>query len=328
MTFDMSKLARLRAGKTELAAKVSSEDQVLTLALNEVKPDPNQPRKHFSEEEIEALANSIKENGLIQPIIVRKEEKDYTIIAGERRWRACQLLKQPTIRAILMKEEDLEKLIYVQMVENLQREDLSIEDICRFIQERMAAGEKQIEIAHRLGIDKARVSHYASWQAMPDILQEAVSGGKISSIETAYLLSIAWEKHPQTVEDLIKKADFISRSDARALLKSYAGATFGDKKVNSDTSDSQSTCVFDPSFNDKKITESHSEANRSGDLMLKESDLEVFKNACILISVDGREGELLYKQKVKDGFVIVRWEDGTQATVEASSITLNRIIEG
>lgn len=100
-------------------------DRVQELKITEVEPNRDQPRKKFDEESLEELAESIKQYGLIQPIIVTKKEDYYQIVAGERRWRACKRAGLSTIQAII-REDDVRKNQEIALIENIQREDLNV----------------------------------------------------------------------------------------------------------------------------------------------------------------------------------------------------------
>ena len=101
------------------------------LHMNDIKPNVNQPRTFFNDDSIEELANSIKEQGLLMPILVKKDEKNinktkYTIIAGERRWRACKSLKMKKIKAIIIEKTSEKSDALAAIIENVQREDLAV----------------------------------------------------------------------------------------------------------------------------------------------------------------------------------------------------------
>jgi len=103
----------------------STQDGVIEISLSEIEPNPYQPRKHFSNESLKELAESIKEDGLIQPIVVQDNGIDgYTIIAGERRFRASKLAKKKTIKAIIV-DVTKEQMQQYALIENIQREDLN-----------------------------------------------------------------------------------------------------------------------------------------------------------------------------------------------------------
>ncbi|MDE5830480.1 MAG: ParB/RepB/Spo0J family partition protein, partial [Clostridia bacterium] len=104
--------------------KIQEGESILKLKINEVEPNREQPRKHFDEEALEELAESIKTYGLIQPIIVTKKEKYYEIIAGERRWRACKKAGLKEV-SVIVRDGDEKKNKAISLIENIQREDLN-----------------------------------------------------------------------------------------------------------------------------------------------------------------------------------------------------------
>ncbi|HAY3874680.1 MULTISPECIES: ParB/RepB/Spo0J family partition protein [unclassified Clostridium] len=102
----------------------SNNEQVISIDINLIKPNKDQPRKHFDNEKLIELANSIKEHGIIQPIVVRKENQFYVIIAGERRWRAAKLLNLKEVPIIIKELSDVE-VVQISLIENIIREDLN-----------------------------------------------------------------------------------------------------------------------------------------------------------------------------------------------------------
>ena len=109
---------------SEALAVGSNTDQVQQISVKKLIPDPQQPRKHFDEEALRELADSIKQHGIVQPLIVAQNGKDYIIIAGERRYRAAQLINLEEVPAIVRTFGDQEKL-EISLIENVQREDLT-----------------------------------------------------------------------------------------------------------------------------------------------------------------------------------------------------------
>ena len=135
------------------------EGKVLNLKINEVEPNKNQPRKSFNDESLEELAESIKQYGLIQPIIVTKEEGYYAIVAGERRWRACKKAGMKEIPAIV-RENDERKNKEIALIENIQREDLNpIEKARSFRTLLDEYGLTQQELADTLGISRSALTN-------------------------------------------------------------------------------------------------------------------------------------------------------------------------
>jgi len=124
----MKKAGVLGKGLSSLIPENDFQDgnsgQVINIDINLIKPNKDQPRKHFDNEKLMELANSIKEHGIIQPIVVREEEKIYVIIAGERRWRAAKLLNLKEVPVIIKDLSDVE-VVQISLIENIIREDLN-----------------------------------------------------------------------------------------------------------------------------------------------------------------------------------------------------------
>lgn len=146
----------------EVGDKIVSEQEinrVFEIEINQISPDKEQPRKSFDEEKLEQLANSIREHGIIQPILVRKEENYYKIIAGERRWRAARLAGLKKI-PILEKDLDKRQTMEISLIENLQREDLNPVEEARAYKKLMDEFNiTQEEIGIRIGKSRSAISN-------------------------------------------------------------------------------------------------------------------------------------------------------------------------
>lgn len=213
-TMDLDSLRKVSKDFTHRI--VNPEFSIVNLNLNEIEPDPNQPRKFFDEEELKQLADNIKTYGLLQPIVVRKVgEHKYHIISGERRYRAHLLNEEKTIKAIVKTSLDPTQIGYLQMAENIQRANLSTAEIAEFIVSRRKIPESQGEIADRLGLNKAIVSQYCSWSDFPETIREAVLTNKIGSIQSAYALFKSWKEYPEETERFIEETEKISASQAK-----------------------------------------------------------------------------------------------------------------
>lgn len=142
-------------------SKFTSEERmkILNIPLEIIHPNPNQPRKVFDDGALSALADSIAENGVIQPITVRRIGKGYEIVAGERRWRACRLLGAPTIPAIVI-NADNNKSALLALLENLQREDLCFFEIAEAYQNLIREqGMTQDELARKVGKSQSTIAN-------------------------------------------------------------------------------------------------------------------------------------------------------------------------
>ena len=139
--------------------KEPKENQVLTLSIHDVEPNRNQPRKQFDEDAIEELADSIKQYGVIQPLIVQKKDKYYEIIAGERRWRACKKAGLKEV-PVIIKNYDEKETLKISLIENLQREDLNfIEEAEAYYNLINEHNFTQDELAKRMGKKQSTIAN-------------------------------------------------------------------------------------------------------------------------------------------------------------------------
>lgn len=165
--------------------------EVVSLPLNELRANPYQPRKQFNEEALQELAQSIKENGVFQPIIVRPSAiKGYEIIAGERRFRASQRAGQQTVPALIYPCDD-ETMMQIAVVENLQREDLTpLEEAASYRQLMEELHLTQQELAQRLGKSRPYIANYLRLLSLPEKLKEMVQRNDLSVGHARALLSL------------------------------------------------------------------------------------------------------------------------------------------
>jgi len=169
---------------------ILKEERYAELDIEKLKPSSLQPRLKFNEDSIEELASSIKESGILQPVLVVPEGNHYTIIVGERRWRAAQKIgfkKIPSIIRAMSKAQQLE----TSLVENLQREDLNPLEIALAYQKlSQELDYKQQEIAEKVGMDRASVANYLRLLNLPKEIQDCLAEGKISMGHARALLAL------------------------------------------------------------------------------------------------------------------------------------------
>ena len=170
---------------------VNEEQGAVTkLPLQKVEPNPNQPRKQFDEEQLQALADSIAEHGLLQPLAVRDMGGYYQIIAGERRWRACRLAGVKEVPVVII-EADERKVMELAMVENLQRQDLNpmeeAEGYHTLIHE---FGLSQEQAAEKVGKSRPAVANALRLLGLSEELKEMVVDGRLSAGHARAILSL------------------------------------------------------------------------------------------------------------------------------------------
>lgn len=181
-------------------------ERVISLNISEVEPMLNQPRKIFDKDKLEELTNSIRINGVIQPILVVKNEDGYTIVAGERRWRAAKDAGLKEIPAIIKDYTNTEKK-QVALIENIQREDLNIVEVAKAIKELMEMeGYSQTEVAKITGKSLPTVSNIIRLLKLPDKILDYVLCGKLVEGQARALLAIEDpDKQLEIAEKIIQK---------------------------------------------------------------------------------------------------------------------------
>ncbi len=171
------------------------EGSVLDIKISLVEPNKNQPRKHFDAEKLEALAHSLKENGMIQPIIVTKGTNGrYTIVAGERRWRAAKAAGFAEV-PVIVKEYSDQTVTEVALVENLQREDLNpIEEALGYKNLCDLYGLTQEEVSQKVGKSRSAVANSMRLLSLDKSIQDYLISGEISEGHARAALSLDSEE--------------------------------------------------------------------------------------------------------------------------------------
>ena len=222
----MAKMTGLGKGVDALFAPAPEEEQMQendtlkNLKITEVEPNRNQARKRFDEEALEELANSIKEYGLIQPIVVTKKDGYYSIIAGERRWRASKIAGLKEIPAII--REDNEKInSEISLIENMQREDLNPVEKALGIKTLMDNyGMSQEEVAKKLGKARSTVANWTRVLNLEPRVLEMVKEGKISEGHCKALLAITDpEAQYQAAVQMLERGNTVRQMEQRAQNK-------------------------------------------------------------------------------------------------------------
>jgi len=168
--------------------------EIVKIRLNKIIPNRNQPRLDFYDDSIKGLAESIKQNGLLQPITVRKAGDKFELIAGERRYRACLLNGAKDIEAIIMESTD-EESANLALIENIQREDLNAIEQAMAMKRIMASENiTQNELAERLGYRQSTVANKLRLLKLPEYIKKAISMGTITERHARALLNVPEDK--------------------------------------------------------------------------------------------------------------------------------------
>jgi ParB family transcriptional regulator, chromosome partitioning protein len=170
---------RVAGGGTSGGSAVAGEGYT-AIAISDIHPNPAQPRRHFSEDSLEELAQSLKRHGLIQPILVRPHGQGYQIVAGERRWRAAQRAQLHQVKAIIRDLSD-EETLEIALIENIQRQDLNpIEEAEAYRKLCTDFGHSQNELAAIVEKSRSHVANMMRLLELPTLVRELVIEGKLS----------------------------------------------------------------------------------------------------------------------------------------------------
>ena len=207
-------------GPTPEEEQVKEDDVLKNLKITEVEPNREQPRKNFNQEALEELAESIKEYGLIQPIIVTEKDGYYSIIAGERRWRACKLAGLEEIPAII-RDDDERRNNEIALIENIQREDLNPYEKAVGIKNLMQEyGLRQEDVAKKLGKSRSAIANSVRILNLDPRVLEFAKEGKLTEGHCKSLLPITDpERQYKTAVQMIERGATVRQLEKAVKTK-------------------------------------------------------------------------------------------------------------
>lgn len=183
------------------------------IEIDRIKPNRYQPREYFDGDSLFELAQSIRENGLIQPIVVREVDDHFEIIAGERRYRASMLAGYTSVPCIITTDDD-EKSAQKALIENIQRENLnSIEEAKAFVSIIKSEGITQEELAKRVGKSQSSIANKIRLLALPERVQKAVVDRKITERHARTLLTLDKDKQLETLGVILDKGLNVAQTE-------------------------------------------------------------------------------------------------------------------
>ena len=242
----------------------SEEKGISFININEIKPNQNQPRKSFNEEKLEELAASIIENGLIQPVILRKADKGYEIVAGERRWRACRKAGLKEIPCIIREFTDEQNML-IAIIENMQREDLNpIEEAEGLNQMIVNFGMTQEQVSKSVGKSRPYITNALRLLKLPSEIQEMLLANQLSAGHARAIAGIGdTEKQIQLAEYAINEG--LSVREIEKIIKEENAPK-------------------------KKI--SRKKAEKSADVRKVEDDLKQIMGTKVNLNQSGKKGKI------------------------------------
>ncbi len=242
----------------------SEEKGISFININEIKPNQNQPRKSFNEEKLEELAASIMENGLIQPVILRKADKGYEIVAGERRWRACRKAGLKEIPCIIREFTDEQNML-IAIIENMQREDLNpVEEAEGLNQMIVNFGMTQEQVSKSVGKSRPYITNALRLLKLPSEIREMLLANQLSAGHARAIAGIGdTEKQIQLAEYAIKEG--LSVREIEKIIKEENAPK-------------------------KKI--SRKKAEKSADVRKVEDDLKQIMGTKVNLNQSGKKGKI------------------------------------
>jgi ParB family transcriptional regulator, chromosome partitioning protein len=220
-----------------LGALINSNDEednnnyIKEVSINKIEPNINQPRKNFDDEKLKALSESIKQHGVVQPIIVNKENDLYRIVAGERRWRAARIAGLVTI-PVIIKELSNKQYMEIALIENLQREDLNpIEEAEAYNRLINEYGLTQEEISASVGKSRSAIANSVRLLMLDEKIKHLLINNEITSGHARAVLSIEdTENRHKALEEIVNKN--LNVRQAELIVKHFSKKGKTDKNIS------------------------------------------------------------------------------------------------
>jgi len=207
-----------------LSATPGEEDSLVEVAIDQIEPNPNQPRKSFESSSLDDLAASIRSSGLIQPVVVRRLASGYQLIAGERRWRAARQAGLERIPAIVREATDAESL-ELALIENLLREDLNPMEEAEAYRNLLAQFSwTQEQLAQRIGRDRTSIANALRLLRLPDEIQADLRGGRLTMGHARALLALTTTAEQLKLRDEILAHDWSVRATEDSIRATESAA--------------------------------------------------------------------------------------------------------
>ena len=214
---------------------------LMQLRIDQIAPNPFQPRKSFNESSIEELARSVAEHGIVQPLVVTRAGDRYKLIAGERRFRAAQKAGLQSVPVIVKEMTGEGEELQVALIENIQREDLNpIEEALAYHQLHEEFGLTQEEIAKRVGKERSTVANFLRLVKLPDAVKKLLAAGQLSMGHARALLAVdSAKKQEQLAERVVRKNLNVRQTEMLAAENSPKTADRPEKEKDVFTRDAE-----------------------------------------------------------------------------------------
>lgn len=271
------------------SSEIKSRQHDMMVPIEQVVANPDQPRRHFDAALLDDLAASIKEKGIIQPLIVRRKGAGYEIVAGERRWRAAQKANLHQIPVVVRDFDDTE-VLEIAIIENIQRADLNpVEEAAGYVQLMNKFGHTQEKLAEALGKSRSHIANTMRLMQLPEIVQGYVTEGKLSAGHARTLITAS---DPVALAKKVISGDLSVRATEQLVRKaadagSSGGVTSG-RSRRSGTEKSADTRALEDDLSANlgmKVSVDHKDGAEGGSITVTYNSLDDLDELCRLLSV-------------------------------------------
>ena len=261
----------------------AKDSKLREIKVSDIEPDPDQPRRDFKPEQLQALANSIKEHGVLQPIVVTKDGNKYKIVAGERRWRASKIAEIEKIPAIV-RSLDAQNRLELSLIENVQREDLNaIETATAYAKLKNQFNMSSEEVAKRVGKSESAVINTMRLLSLPEEAKHAMVEHKLSEGQMRPLITATPEQIKAVLPRIINES-WSARKVEQYMVEVKARAKAAQKAEErpvSAESESRAAALSKKLGVGGKV---RTNARGSGDIVLKFKDEKEFEKLCSILT--------------------------------------------
>ena len=285
----LSALIKSTDNEIRTAAEEAERRGVLEIDVSLIDVNPDQPRKVFNEEEIQGLAESIKENGLINPITLREKDGKYQIISGERRFRAFKFLNRDRVPALVLENIADSKMLELTLVENIQRADLNAIEVARSYKKLIYdLNIKQEELANRVGKSRSTISNSMRILDLSENIQNLVLESKITEGHARTILSLDDEnEREEFAKEIVEKG--YSVRECERIVKERKNNISNDHNTSNNEE------------NIENQNEVKKENKKDPNIKKLENDLEkIFSTKVNVIDKNGKEGKIVIEYYSSD----------------------------
>ena len=204
------------------AISETTESGPTEIPIDRIDPNPDQPRRVFETAQLQTLADSIRQHGVIQPIVVRRVQDRFELVVGERRWRATREAGLTSIPAVIA-EVDADDRLALALIENIQRRDLNPIELAQAFRSLAEIGATQEEIGHRVGLERSTIANHLRLLELPREFQQDVEEGRLSAGHAKALLGVANPERRRRLRDQIIR-EAVSVRAAEELCRAGSGS--------------------------------------------------------------------------------------------------------